>query len=257
MSVITFQYSPVLTPKLIHSLDGKLREDQREELLKALNAAIRSCFKPFARKRGRPSDLEMEQTLHYYLPHRVLLVEHLMRILSHESFVALLDATIDLLKGWDDWETLGLSTRSIQVAVEQYAKSVRKLLGNMARLEGWGRGNSPALLRLVDGWIWSATDLDYTLTSLFLCKEGELEYSRPRLHWLMRHAGLSSSRYAAHIDALCREPQSLDHYFFQLLAERGLFVMATEEPSLQRPPGFEPVPIRGEPASVTLIRDRR
>jgi hypothetical protein len=74
----------------------------------------------------------------------------------------------------------------------------------------------------------------------------------------MERARWAVRQVSKDIEALCRRPSRLDEYFYQILLEQGLVLpFSGAEDTGKLSEDFEPIAVRGEPVSRTLLRDRR
>lgn len=260
MALLDLEYPPVLTPRTIARLNGRLEANVRESLTELLREAIHSCFKPFAAYRGRRWPEALHRFIEQYVVHRLLILRRFLEALGPQALrdaCRLLKEYVDTLDA-EAWARIGADARRVRSVFKSYFRTLSRLLKDLSRLNAWPSPPGPVFLRLMGSAFNAATELDFCLTALVLAVEGELSLRKPAVSVLLETARRSAKQLYVDVDALCRRPSRLEEYFVQLLMEQGLFVPPSEDrnrPEASR--DFKPVEVRGEPVSHTILRERR
>jgi hypothetical protein len=156
------------------------------------------------------------------------------------------------------WRSIGIDRAAIVSLLDGYSSSIVRLLTSGAQLSVWPAVPTGALQRLIEGWYWVATKLDFCLTFLFLILEGELKSSLRTTQFVLATGKISLKAYDAHLAVICREPPHLEGYFYQLLREQRLWLGQAPPPvAPATTTKFSPITVVGEPVSQSIIRERR
>lgn len=260
MVLLDLEYPPVLTPHTIARLNGRLEPNARQTLLALIRKAIKTCFVPFARYRGADVRPVLQRSIEKYSFYRLVLLRRLLEILGPDALqhvCRLLKEHVDSLSS-EDWTRIGADSRRVRALFESYFRTISRFLKDPARVNAWPSPASPAFIRLVESLWAGASALDFCLTALVLAVEGEIDLPRPSVRALLGKGRWAVRHVSVDLQALCRRPRRLEEYFYQLLVERGLVVpFDTADDTGETAGNFEPIAVRGEPVSRTLLRDRR
>ncbi|HLF91899.1 MAG TPA: hypothetical protein VJB14_00410 [Planctomycetota bacterium] len=259
MSVLELEYPPVLTPRLLSSLNGRLDDSKRTELKSVLALTIDQYFKPFARYQGPHYARRLDEIVLKYQPYRLWLSAKLFEFLGKDLLLTL---PALLAEHWglhrkEDWERVGVKHETMAKIFGRYGKALKRLFSPTGK-GGWPSTPTHALKRLIDSFILVASHFDFSVTSLCLMLEGEIK-PRPRIvKVLVEAARRAISSYETHVGTLCREPVKLEDYFFRLLFENNLWT-ASEEQDFPANGGspFRPLEMAGKPLSEMILEDRR
>ncbi len=256
MSLIEYEYPPILTPRAIRHLDGQLGDPQREALLGTVHQAIVRIFRPVLRLRAVAFRRKVVEATKDFVAYRLLLNAQLLAVLGPRGLEKIL-SFVEAQGGPSsrkEWKKLGIEASKVDRIIGRYAKVVRELIRSLPAMNCWPE--SQALYRLRDGFLWVATELDFGLTALFLAREGELEASGAQMRWLLGYSAKAVRRFDDHVRVLCRRPENLEQYFLQLLSEHRLWTPPQAEDLESESAKFRPITIRGEPLSKSVLSDR-
>ncbi|MFQ5662377.1 MAG: hypothetical protein ACE5HL_00905 [Terriglobia bacterium] len=183
MAIAELQLAPVITPRTLDELARILREGQREdsaasllELKQVVNSVIENCFRPISQVRNKT---KFWPSFHKYSrdfePYRLYINLKLIELLGSENLfesyrTIFQEVSESLLKGA---EAKAISAERLKRVLDNYIESFASLLDSLMNVGEFGEAARIEQINLAD-WLRSATQLDFSLTAVFLILEEEI-----------------------------------------------------------------------------------
>ncbi|MCC6739350.1 MAG: hypothetical protein IT452_09905 [Planctomycetia bacterium] len=259
MSLSELGYPPVLTPRALEALNGRLPEDRKAELRRLSREAIDSVFLPFVERWKKLRARAEEEGVLRFFPMRLALNYRLLQLLDVETIRDWPDRVALLLAGEtaESCRRLGVKPASVRRVLRLAGLQSRKLFSGRGQLARLPMAPGMARLRHLDAMLLDATRLDFALTAILLAVDGEIPAPAGMAASLMKMATSAGDGYRKHVSALMEPARSPDERWLEELRTKGLWlgfelrrVEVPSDPAL-------PLPIQGPPLSQSLIEERR
>jgi hypothetical protein len=255
------EYPPVLTPRTIELLNGRLAAQVRHYLLALTEQAIEGSFKPLAAYKGKQLSRKFNECCRMYEPYRLEIIRVLLQEVEIGNLLEILQTGIELLRQEIEpakLERIGLNADWLRKVISDYWNAVAPLLA-YARTPSALDVNLEEHEGMLRGFWWSATQFDFSLTSIFLALEDEIMLQRPVAGYLVSALDKALSQFVDDVTLIVEKPDNPEERFWCLMRRKGMWL--GEKPPDKRKrrvkTSFKPIRVKGEPVSETIIRERR
>ena len=251
----------VLTPRIIHKLNGRLDSKGKENLLSIVEETIKKIFRPFAEKNDYENFSNNTYSIYIreFEPYRIKINEEILKLLG-KNIITILRKTEKLLEEeiFKTAKKYGISSDELIQDLSIMARCGNILFSSENKNNKWDN-NSEAFKSILKKLANAATKVDFCLMAIFLLLEEEItlpiNHSKKLLNLLLSRVKRNLKIYEKYIYIITCEPSAIEEYRKELLRKIG--VRFPKRNGVYNPPFFEPIKVEGEPLSQTIIKERR